>query len=75
LELVGKGLEALAVLNGRLWVVDGAGSDHDEETVILLCDDLGGFLAALDDGLLGVCWDGKLVSEECGRDQRVVAKD
>jgi hypothetical protein len=75
LELVGEGLQALAVLNGRFRVVDGAGPDHDEETVILLGDDLGGFLAALDDGLLGVCGDGELVGEERGRDQRVVAKD
>lgn len=61
LELVGERLEALAVLNGRLGVVDGAGSDHDQETVILLSDDLRSVFATLDDGLLGVCRDGKFV--------------
>jgi hypothetical protein len=61
LELVGERLEALAVLNGHLGVVDGARSNHDHETVILLCDDLRSFFATFDDGLLGVCGDGEFV--------------
>lgn len=75
LELVGEGLEALAVLEGELGVVQRAGPDHDQETVILLCDDLDGLLATTDDGLFGDRCDGDLGGEELGRDQRVVAKD
>lgn len=75
LELVGERLEALAVLNGSLGVVNRARSDHDQETVILLCDDLCGLLAALDDSLLGVCWDGELVAEKSRGDERIIAND
>ena len=75
LELVGELLEALAVLNGCGRVVDRARADHDQETVILLCDDLRGLLAALDDSLFRVCWDGELVAEQCRGDQRIVAED
>lgn len=75
LKLVGNGLQSLAVLNGQLGVVEGAGSDHDQETVILLCDDLGGVLATLNDGLLGVGWDGDLGGKKRGGDQRVVTQD
>jgi hypothetical protein len=75
LELVGERLEALAVLDGHGGVVDRAWSDHDEQAIILLCDDLCGVLAALENGLLGVCGDGELVGEERGRDQRIVAED
>ena len=75
LELVRECLQTLAVLNGHLGVMDGAGSDHDQQTVILLCDDLGGFFAALDDCLFGMLGDGEFVCEELGRDERVVAED
>lgn len=75
LKLIGERLQTLAVLNSCLWVVDGARSDHDQQAVILLCDDLRGFLAALDDGLFGMFWDGELVGEELGRDQGVVSED
>jgi hypothetical protein len=40
-----------------------------------LCDDAGGFFATLDNGLLGVCWNGDLGREKLGRDQWVVTKD
>jgi hypothetical protein len=75
LELVRQSLQALAVLNGQLGVMKRAGSDHDEETVILLCNDLDSLTTALNDGLLGVWWDGDLGGEELGRDQRVVTND
>lgn len=75
LQLVGEGLQALAVLESELGVVQRAGPDHDQETVILLCDDLDGFFATADDGLLGVWCDWDLGGEELGRNQRVVAKD
>ncbi len=74
MELIGKSLEALAVLNCQLWVVERAGPDHDEETVIFLGDDAGGFLATLNDSLLGMCGNGDLGCEELGWDQRVVPK-
>jgi hypothetical protein len=75
LKLVGKGLEALAVLECQLRVVERTGPDHDKETVIFLGDDAGGFLATLNDGLLGMCGDGDLSREKLGWDQRVVTKD
>lgn len=75
LELVGERLQALAVLKGQLGVVQRAGPDHDQETVILLCDDLHGFLATANNCLLGGGCDGDLGGEELRGDQRVVAKD
>jgi hypothetical protein len=55
--------------------MDGARADHDEEAVILLCDDLCSVFAALDDGLFGVCGDGEFGGEELRWDERVVAED
>jgi hypothetical protein len=75
LKLIGKSLETLAVLKCELWVVQRAGADHDEETVILLRDDVGGVFAALDYRLLGVGGDGNLGGEELGWDERVVSED
>ena len=60
MQLVGEGLEALAVLERLLWIVQRAGPDHDEKTVIFLGDDAGCVLAALKDSLFGVCGDGDL---------------
>lgn len=40
-----------------------------------MCDDAGGFFATLNNGLLGVCWNGDLGREKLGRDQWVVTKD
>lgn len=54
--------------------MERARPDHDEETVILLCNDAGGFLATLNDGLFGMCWNGDLGCEKLGWDQRVVTK-
>ena len=75
LQLVGESLEALAVLECELGVVQRAGPDHDQETVILLCDDLDGLATAPDDGLLSVGWDRDLRGKELGRDQWVVTKN
>lgn len=46
LEFVGEGLEATGIFQCGGGVVDGAGSDDDEETVIALLDDFNGLLAA-----------------------------
>lgn len=75
LELVSKRLKALAVLHSHLGVMNGARPNHNQKTVILLCNDLRSFLAALDNCLFGVCWDGEFVGEERRRDQWVVTKD
>ena len=45
--------KATSVLQGSVGVVNGAGADHDEQTVIALLDDLDGFIAAGADGLNG----------------------
>ena len=74
LKLVGQGLETLAVLDGQFWVVERAGPNHDEEAVILLCDDAGSIFASLEDRLLGMVGDGKLLGEELGRDEWVITK-
>jgi hypothetical protein len=55
--------------------VQRAWADHDEETVIFLCDDAGGVFAALDYRLLGVCGDRDLGGEELGWNERVVSED
>jgi hypothetical protein len=55
--------------------VERAGSDHDQQAVIVLCDNLRGVFATLDDRLLGVGWDGDLSGEELGWDERVVSEN
>ena len=74
-QLLGESLETVTVLEGGLRVVDGAWADHDEETVVLLGDDLDAFFAAAKHRLLGGLCDGDLGGQELGRDQRVVAED
>jgi hypothetical protein len=55
--------------------VDGAGPDHDEETVIALGYDFDDVFAALVDGLLCVGRDGELGGEERWGDQGIVSED
>lgn len=73
-ELVGQRLQAVAVLQRDLWVVQRAGPDHDEEPVILLPDDVGGGLAAFEHCLFSVAGYGNFGGEQCGRDQWVVSQ-
>lgn len=75
LELLCERFETLAVLDRGLGVMDGARSDHDQQTVILLCDDLGSFFAATENGLLCVLGNWELVGKELGRNQWVIPKD
>lgn len=74
-EAGGDVLEAGAVLEGGGGVVDGAGPDDDEEAVVLAHDDVGGLVAAADDGLQGRVRHGDLGGEEGGRDEGVLAQD
>jgi hypothetical protein len=57
--------------------VDGARADDDEEALLLVAplDDLDGFIAAVQDGALGLLCLRDLVLQEVGRGQRVVALD
>ena len=52
-ELGGELLQATSVLEGSVGIVNGAGTDHDQETVIALLDNLDGFIAAGANGLHG----------------------
>lgn len=45
-QLVGDLLQATGVLERGVWVVDRAGTDHDEQAVIALLDNLNGFITA-----------------------------
>jgi hypothetical protein len=40
----------VSVLNGGLWVVDGAWSDDDDEAIVTLLDDLNGLVSSGLDG-------------------------
>jgi hypothetical protein len=75
LELVGELLQAAAVLDGSVGVVERAGTDHDKKTVILLVNDCLGFATALLDGVEGDLSSGDLGGQEFGRDQRIVTQD
>lgn len=55
--------------------MDGAGTDDDEEAVVLAHNDVGGIAATFHNGLEGVIGDGNLLDEESGLDQRVLALD
>jgi hypothetical protein len=74
-QLVGEGFQTLAVFDCGGGVVDGAGTNHDEEAVIALGYDFDDIFAALVDGLLGVGRDGELGGEERWGDQWVVSED
>lgn len=50
-QFVGELLQAAGVLESSVRVVDGAGSDNDQETVVALFNDLDGFIATSADGL------------------------
>jgi hypothetical protein len=55
--------------------MERAGSDHDQQAVIFLCDDARSLFATLDDCLLGVGWNGNLGGEELGWDEGVVSEN
>ena len=52
-QLVGDLLQATSVLESSVGVVDGAGADHDQQTVIALLDNLDGLIATPANGLNG----------------------
>lgn len=74
-QLVREGLEPVGVLEGSGGVVNRAGTDNNEQAVVPSHDDLGGFVAALDNGLEGggLHWD--LGDEKGRRDEGVLALD
>jgi hypothetical protein len=55
--------------------MDGAGTDDDEEAVVLAGDDLGGRGAALDDCLDSILGKRDFSGQEGGRDERILAED
>ena len=69
--------QAVAVLEGSLGVVDGAGADDDHQAALVIAtvNDVSCFIAGLDGGLFGTGRLGDLVLEQVGRGQRVVAAD
>lgn len=56
----GEGEQALGVFEGGAGVVDGAGTDHDEEAVVDLGYAADGIAAAAEDGFLGFGGLGRL---------------
>lgn len=67
--------EEVAVGEGGLGVVDGAGANDDEQAVLLVgaIDNCDGLVTAAEYGLLGLGGLRDLVLEQIGRSQRVVA--
>lgn len=67
--------EEVAVGEGGLGVVDGAGANDDEQAVLLVgaIDNGDGLVTAAEYGLLGLGGLRDLVLEQIGRSQRVVA--
>lgn len=74
-EFVGQLDQAGAVFYGCFGVVEGAGSAHDEETVIFLSDDLDGIATTLEDSLESAWCGGDFRGEELRRNERVVAQN
>lgn len=74
-ELLGKGLQARAVLQRGGWIVDGAWTDDDQKAVVLAHDNLDGILATLNDGLEGRLGDWDLGEEELRWDQWILTKN
>ena len=62
------------VLSGLIRIVDRAGSDDDEQSVVFTVDDLGGGGSSLLDGLVGFGRGRDIVTQERGGDQRVVLR-
>lgn len=74
-EAVGELAESVRVLHRGGRVVDGAGAADHEQAVVGAHYDGDGFVAALDDGLVGGGGHGNLGEEELGWDERVLAQD
>ena len=74
-ELVGELDQARAVLDGGFRIVEGARSAHNQETVILLLDDLDGFATTLEDCRVGFRGGWDFGCEDLRRNQRIVAED
>jgi hypothetical protein len=55
--------------------VDRAGADDNEESVALAKDNVGGILAALDNGVCGLLGERDLGGEKSRRDQRILSED
>lgn len=68
-------LQQGGVLQGRLGVMDGTGSDDDHQTVVLAGDDLGGVPAGGGHDLGGALRDRQFGEHEGGRQQGVLAAD
>jgi hypothetical protein len=74
-ESLGELSQLLAVLDGGLWVMEGAWTADDEKTVGSAHDDLNGILATLDDDLLCSFGDGDFGEKQLRWDQRILTKD
>jgi len=74
-ELVRELLESGSVFLGSGRVVNGAGTDNDEESVALAKDNVGSILTALDNGVCGLLGKRNLGGEKSGRDQRILSED
>lgn len=68
------GLEELGVVDGLLRRVDGAGTDDDQNPIIVSRQNPGGIVASRGDCLLGGRGRNDLVAEEGGLDEGVVLK-
>lgn len=74
-DLFRQRLEPLGVLVRRLEVVNGAGANHQEQTVVLAVEDVAYHLAAVADGLQGGVTERHLAFELLGSDQGFVGSN
>lgn len=74
-ELVSENLELGGVLVGSFGVVDGAGADDNEQTVVAAHDDVGGVISSLDHCVDSLLRHGNLRSEQGGGDEGILAED
>lgn len=72
-KILGDGFAVLGeftgIVKGGYLVVDGAGADDDEQSIILAVDDLLGHVTALKDGNGGETREGQILHEDLGGDK------
>jgi len=69
LHFLGQRLQLLRILHGRLGVMDRAGANHHEQTVVLAVEDITDRLAALNHGLASIVGKRQLCLQRIGGDQ------
>lgn len=74
-ELLGESLETSGIFVRHERVVDGAGTNYNEQAVAAAQDNVGSVIAALQNSLGGIIGQGNLGGEERRRDEGILSKD